>query len=201
MKELLIILAAYLVGSVPSGYIIFRRGLRRDIRGLGSRSTGATNVLRLAGWKFAVPVLVADVLKAAVPVALILQLSGERRLAMAAALAVALGHCFPIFINFRGGKGVSTAMGAFAVLSPPLFAAGLAVFAGAIAATRLVSLGSLLGILSVSLFAFFWKVDVELGILGAAIFLLAAIRHKENIRRLIAGRERKLGEKKEPETP
>ena len=201
MKELLIILAAYLVGSVPSGYIIFRRGLRRDIRGLGSRSTGATNVLRLAGWKFAVPVLVADVLKAAVPVALILQLSGERRLAMAAALAVALGHCFPIFINFRGGKGVSTAMGAFAVLSPPLFAAGLAVFAGAIAATRLVSLGSLLGILSVSLLAFFWKVDVELGILGAAIFLLAAIRHKDNIRRLIAGRERKLGEKKEPETP
>jgi glycerol-3-phosphate acyltransferase PlsY len=201
MKELLIILAAYLVGSVPSGYIIFRRGLRRDIRGLGSRSTGATNVLRLAGWKYAVPVLVADVLKATVPVALILQLSGDRRLAMAAALAVALGHCFPLFINFRGGKGVSTAMGAFAVLSPPLFAAGLVVFAGVIAATRLVSLGSLLGILSVSLLAFFWKVDVELGILGTAIFLLAAIRHKDNIRRLIAGRERKLGEKKEPETP
>ncbi len=201
MKELLIILAAYLVGSVPSGYIIFRRGLRRDIRGLGSRSTGATNVLRLAGWKYAVPVLVADVLKAAVPVALILQLSGDRRLAMAAALAVALGHCFPLFINFRGGKGVSTAMGAFAVLSPPLFAAGLIVFATVIAVTRLVSLGSLLGILSVSLLAFFWKVDVELGILGAAIFLLVAVRHKDNIRRLIAGRERKLGEKKEPETP
>ena len=201
MKELLIILAAYLVGSVPSGYIIFRRGLRRDIRGLGSRSTGATNVLRLAGWKYAVPVLVADVLKAAVPVALILQLTGDRRLAMAAALAVALGHCFPLFINFRGGKGVSTAMGAFAVLSPPLFAAGLVVFAGVIAATRLVSLGSLLGILSVSLLAFFWKADVELGILGAAIFLLVAIRHKDNIRRLIAGRERKLGEKRELETP
>jgi len=201
MKELLIILAAYLVGSVPSGYIIFRRGLRRDIRGLGSHSTGATNVLRLAGWKYAVPVLVADVLKAAVPVALILQLSGDRRLAMAAALAVALGHCFPLFINFRGGKGVSTAMGAFAVLSPPLFAAGLIVFATVIAATRLVSLGSLLGILSVSLLAFFWKIDVELGILGAAIFLLAAVRHKDNIRRLIAGRERKLGERKEPETP
>ncbi len=201
MKELLIILAAYLVGSVPSGYIIFRRGLRRDIRGLGSRSTGATNVLRLAGWKYAVPVLVADVLKAAVPVALILQLTGDRRLAMAAALAVALGHCFPLFINFRGGKGVSTAMGAVAVLSPPLFAAGLVIFAGVIAATRLVSLGSLLGILSVSLLAFFWKADVELGILGAAIFLLVAIRHKDNIRRLIAGRERKLGEKKELETP
>jgi acyl phosphate:glycerol-3-phosphate acyltransferase len=201
MKELLIILAAYLVGSVPSGYIIFRRGLRRDIRGLGSRSTGATNVLRLAGWKYAVPVLVADVSKAAVPVALILQLSGDRRLAMAAALAVALGHCYPLFISFRGGKGVSTAMGAFAVLSPPLFAAGLAVFAGVIAATRLVSFGSLLGILSVSLLAFFWKADVELGILGAAIFLLVAIRHKDNIRRLIAGRERKLGEKRELETP
>jgi glycerol-3-phosphate acyltransferase PlsY len=199
MKAFLIILAAYLVGSIPSGYIIFQRGLKKDIRGMGSHSTGATNVLRLAGWKYAVPVLVADVLKAAVPVALILQLSGDRRLALAAALSVALGHCFPLFINFRGGKGVSTAMGACAVLSPPLFGAGLLVFAGVIAATRLVSLGSLLGVLSFPLLAFFWKADAELGLFGAALFLLVAVRHKDNIRRLVAGRERKLGEKKEPE--
>ncbi len=199
MKTLLIVLAAYLIGSLPSGYLIFRRGLRRDIRGLGSGSTGATNVLRLAGWKYALPVLAADVLKAALPVWLVLKLTGDRRLAMAAALAVAVGHCFPVFIKFRGGKGVSTAMGAYAVLSPPLFAAGLAVWAATIAATRFVSLGSLLGTLSVPLLALFWKGDAELGILGAAVFLLIAVRHSGNIRRLLAGRERKLGEKKEPE--
>jgi acyl phosphate:glycerol-3-phosphate acyltransferase len=200
MKVPLILLAAYLIGSIPSGYIVFRRGLRKDIRGLGSRSTGATNVLRLAGWRYALPVLVADVLKAAVPVGLILKFSGDRRLAVAAALAIAVGQCFPVFIKFRGGKGVSTAMGAYAILSPPLFAAGLVVFGGVIAATRLVSLGSLLGTLSVPLLAFLWKADAELGILGAAVFVLVAFRHSDNIRRLVAGRERKLGEKKEPET-
>ncbi len=199
MKTALILLAAYLVGSIPWGYIIFRRGLREDIRGLGSRSTGATNVLRLAGWRYALPVLVADVLKAALPVGLILRVFGDRRLAMGAALAIALGHCFPVFIKFRGGKGVSTAMGAYAVLTPPLFAAGLAVFGGVIAATRLVSLGSLLGTLAVPLLAFLWKADVDLGILGTAVFCLVAFRHRDNIRRLAAGRERRLGDKKEPE--
>jgi acyl phosphate:glycerol-3-phosphate acyltransferase len=198
MRAALIIFAAYLIGSIPSGYLIFRGGQKKDIRRLGSGATGATNVLRLAGWRYALPVLIADVLKSALPVLLILKLTGDRRLAMAAALAVAVGHCFPVFIKFRGGKGVSTAMGAYAVLAPPLFAAGLIVFAGVIAATRLVSLGSLLGVLTVPLLAFLWKADPELGILGAAVFLLVAVRHSGNIRRLIAGRERKLGEKKEP---
>ncbi len=198
MKAALIIFAAYLIGSIPSGYLIFRRGRKKDIRRLGSGATGATNVLRLAGWRYALPVLIADVLKSALPVLLVLKLTGDRRLAMAAALAVAVGHCFPVFIKFRGGKGVSTAMGAYAVLAPPLFAAGLIVFAGVIAATRLVSLGSLLGVLTVPLLAFLWKADPELGILGVAVFLLVAVRHSGNIRRLIAGRELKLGEKKEP---
>ena len=200
MKYALVVLAAYLLGSIPWGYLVFRRGLGKDIRGLGSRGTGATNVLRLAGWKYALPVLVADVLKAALPVALLLRFGGDRRLALAAALAVALGHCFPVFIHFRGGKAVSTAMGAYAVLSPPLFAVSLAIFAGIISATRLVSLGSLLATLSVPLLAFFWKADAGLGILGTAVFVLVAVRHKDNIRRLLAGRERKLGEKKEIES-
>ena len=199
MKSVMVLLGAYLIGSIPSGYLIFRRGLKKDIRGLGSGSTGATNVLRMAGWRYALPVLVIDVLKSALPVGLILKFSGDRRLAMAAALAVALGHCFPVFIRFRGGKAVSTAMGAYAVLAPPLFVAGLAVFGTVIAATRYVSLGSLLGTLSVPVLAFLWKADTELGILGTAVFLLVAFRHSANIRRLIAGRERKLGASREPE--
>jgi glycerol-3-phosphate acyltransferase PlsY len=195
MKNLFIVLAAYLIGSIPSGYLVFRIGRKKDIRGLGSRSTGATNVLRLAGWRYALPVLVGDVLKSALPVWLVLRFSGDRRLALAVAFAVALGHCFPVFIKFRGGKGVSTAMGAYAVLAPPLFAVSLAVFAVVIAATRFVSLGSLLGILSFPLLALLWKSDRELAVLGLAVFLLVAFRHSGNIQRLVVGRERKLGEK------
>lgn len=198
MTTALVLLAAYLIGSIPSGYLIFRRGLKRDIRDLGSRSTGATNVLRQGGWRYALPVVVADVLKAAVPVALLLRFSGDRRLALAAALAVALGHCFPVFIKFRGGKAVSTAMGAYAVLSPPLFAAALGIFGVVIVATRLVSLGSLLGTLSVPILAFFWQGDKDLAIVAAAVFALVAGRHAGNIRRLLSGRERRLGENKEP---
>lgn len=195
MKNLFIVLAAYLIGSIPSGYLVFRIGRKKDIRGLGSRSTGATNVLRLAGWRYALPVLVGDVLKSALPVWLVLRFSGDRRLALAVAFAVALGHCFPVFIKFRGGKGVSTAMGAYAVLATPLFAVSLAIFAVVIAATRFVSLGSLLAILSFPLLALLWKSDRELAVLGLAIFLLVAFRHSGNIQRLVAGRERKLGEK------
>ena len=198
MTSALVLLAAYLIGSIPSGYLIFRRGLKQDIRDLGSRSTGATNVLRQGGWSYAVPVVVADVLKAAVPVALLLRFSGDRRLALAAALAVALGHCFPVFIKFRGGKAVSTAMGAYAVLSPPLFAAALGIFAAVIISTRLVSLGSLLGTLSVPILALFWQGDKDLAIAAAAVFVLVAGRHAGNIRRLVSGRERRLGENKEP---
>jgi len=195
MKALAVLAAAYLLGSISSGYIIFRLGRKKDIRDLGSRSTGATNVLRLSGWKFALPVLAGDVLKAALPVWLALRFAGDRRLALGVAFAVALGHCFPVYLKFRGGKGVSTAMGAYAVLAPPLFGVCLAVFGCVIAATRFVSLGSLLAVLSFPVLAFFWKGDRQLAVLGLGLFLLVALRHAGNIERLLAGRERKLGVK------
>jgi glycerol-3-phosphate acyltransferase PlsY len=194
MKILLIVLA-YLIGAIPSGYLIFRLGDKKDIRSFGSGATGATNVLRLRGWKYALPVLVIDVLKSALPVWLILRLTSDRRLAMAAAVAVVLGHCFPVYLRFRGGKGVSTAMGAYAVLAPLPFTVSLAVFVGAVAATRFVSLGSLLGTLAFPFVAFLWKNDLELAMLGMAVFIIVAARHAGNIRRLIAGRERKLGQR------
>jgi glycerol-3-phosphate acyltransferase PlsY len=195
MKIFLAVVAGYLAGSIPWGYIVFRLGQKKDIRGLGSGATGATNVLRVAGWRYALPVLAGDVLKSALPVWLALRSTGDRRLALGVALAIAVGHCFPVFINFRGGKGVSTAMGAYAVLAPPLFVVSLAIFVGAIAATRYVSLGSLLATLAFPLLALFWKGDPELAALGLLIFLLVAFRHLGNIQRLFAGHERKLGQK------
>jgi glycerol-3-phosphate acyltransferase PlsY len=189
------ILAAYFVGSIPSGFLIFRLGEREDIRRFGSRSTGATNVLRLKGWRYALPVLVIDVLKAALPVWLALRaFPADRRVAFGVALMVVLGHCFPVFIGFKGGKGVSTAMGSYAVLATVPFVLSLAVFGGVIAASRYVSLGSLLAALSFPLIVYFGRGDSGLALLGLAVFAVIVLRHASNIQRLFGGRERKLGQ-------
>ncbi len=193
--SILFVVLAYFIGSIPSGYVFFRLGEKKDIRGFGSRSTGATNVLRLKGWKYAVPVAVLDVLKAALPVWLALRLFEDRRIALAAAFLVMLGHCFPVFIRFRGGKGVSTAMGAYVVLAPVPFILSLAVFVGVIAVTRFVSLGSLLATLSFPLLAYFLNGDGELALLGLAIFIVIVLRHRGNIKRLLKGQERKFGQR------
>lgn len=193
--KILFLALAYFVGSIPSGYIFFRLGEKKDIRGFGSQSTGATNVLRLKGWKYALPVLVIDVLKAVLPVWAALCLFPDRRIALGVAFLVVLGHCFPIFIKFRGGKGVSTAMGAYLVFAPLPFLLSLAIFVGIIAATRFVSLGSLLATLSFPLSAYFLKGDRELALLGLAIFVVIALRHAGNIKRLLGGRERKFGQR------
>jgi len=190
------ILVAYFVGSIPSGYLIFRLGESRDIRRFGSQSTGATNVFRLKGWRYALPVLVIDVLKAALPVWLALKyFPADRWVAFGVAMMVVLGHCFPVFIGFKGGKGVSTAMGSYAVLAPIPFLVSLAVFVGVIAATRYVSLGSLLASLSFPLIVYFSRGDGNLAALGLAVFAVIALRHAGNIQRLFRGQERKLGQR------
>jgi glycerol-3-phosphate acyltransferase PlsY len=190
------ILVAYFIGSIPSGFLIFRIGESRDIRRFGSQSTGATNVLRLKGWRYALPVLVIDVLKAALPVWLALRsFPADRRVAFGVALMVVLGHCFPVFIGFKGGKGVSTAMGSYAVLATVPFLFSLAVFVGVIAATRYVSVGSLLAAMSFPLIVYFGRGDVGLAVLGLAVFAVIVLRHASNIQRLLRGQERRFGQR------
>jgi glycerol-3-phosphate acyltransferase PlsY len=190
------ILVAYFVGSIPSGFLIFRMGESKDIRRFGSQSTGATNVLRLKGWRYALPVLVIDVLKAALPVWLALRsFPADRRVAFGVALMVVLGHCFPVFIGFKGGKGVSTAMGSYAALATVPFLLTLAVFVGVIAVSRYVSLGSLLAALSFPLIVYFGRGDSGLALLGSAVFAVIVLRHAGNIQRLFRGQERKLGQR------
>ena len=190
------ILAAYLIGSIPSGYLIFKIGENKDIRRFGSQSTGATNVLRLKGWRYALPVLIIDVLKAALPVWIAMRCyPADRRVAFGVALMVVLGHCYPVFIGFKGGKGVSTAVGSYVVLGTVPLLLSLAVFAGVIAATRYVSLGSLLAALSFPLIVYFGRGDGALAMLGLAVFAVIALRHAGNIGRLFRGQERKLGQK------
>lgn len=191
-------LGSYLLGAVPSGYLLVWLKARRDIRSLGSGNTGATNVLRLQGWKAALPVALFDVVKGALPPLLALRVFHDEKLAAIAAFLAVLGHCYPVYIGFRGGKGVATTIGALLVVGwwQP-FAAALAVFAATVALTRYVSLGSLLAALSLPVSGLLFERGPGFTAWGLAIFVLIATRHGQNIKRLWRGEERRLGRREE----
>ena len=195
MTIFLFLTAAYLLGAVPFGYIAFRLKKKEDIRGIGSGNIGATNVLRVTGWKLALPVAVADILKGAVPAYLGMRLFPEPWVAYAAGLLAVIGHCFPVYIRFKGGKGVATSLGVYGVLAPGPLAAIVVVFFLVIALTRTVSLGSLAAAFSFPWLAWILGEEHEAIVLGFVVFLLIALRHRRNIGRLINRSERKLGEK------
>ncbi len=186
---------SYLFGAIPSGYILFYLSEKKDIRNFGSQSTGATNMLRLKGWKYAVPVLLFDALKGILPVILALKFFEDLTFALICALLAVVGHCFPIYLKFRGGKGLATALGAYAALAFMPLLLSLAVFFLIVGITRYVSLGSLLAIMSYPLFNLLYKNEIEIVCLGIILFLLISFMHRGNIVRLIKGKERKLGEK------
>ncbi len=193
MKYVLLFGFAYLLGSIPAGYILFLFREKKDIRNFGSKNIGATNVLRVTGWRLALPVAVFDILKGAVPVYLGIKLSSELWVACAAGFLAILGHCFPVYIRFRGGKGVATTVGAYSVLAPYPLLCILGVFVLIVALTRYVSLGSISAALSFPLFVMLFKGSFELLILGGVLFILIVHRHRENIGRLMKGSEKKLG--------
>ncbi len=188
-------LFSYLLGALPSGYIVFWISEKKDIRRFGSGATGATNVLRLKGWKLALPVVVIDIAKGAIPVLLVQKLFQDIRLSLICAFLAVLGHCFPVYIKFKGGKGLATSFGAYAVLAFSPFLFSLAVFLLTAGISRYVSLGSLLASLSYPLFILLLGKETLIALWGFALFFLIAVMHRENIQRLIKGQERKLGEK------
>ena len=186
---------SYLLGSFPSGYIFFYLRNKKDIRTLGSQATGATNVFRLIGWKFALPVIVIDLLKGYLPVFLALKLFQDKPLALICAFLAVLGHCFPVYIKFRGGKGLATTFGVYAALAFKPALLSLVIFLIVIAISRYVSLGSLFAALSYPLFIFLFKEEGGILYLSLILFHLIMFMHRSNIKRLIKGTERKLGEK------
>ena len=189
------ILAAYLFGSIPTGYLLVRWTGRKDVRDFGSRSTGATNVLRVGGWKSALPVAVFDVLKGFLPVFLALRLFDEPRLAAVCGLAAVVGHCYPFAIGFRGGKGVATALGAFLAIAWLPCLACLGLFLVVVGTTRIVSLGSILAALSFPAVFLAAGGQGDVAAVAFAVAVLIVFRHRANIGRLVKGTERKLGEK------
>jgi glycerol-3-phosphate acyltransferase PlsY len=203
LQVVLAVLASYLLGSVPSGYLAGRlRGL--DIRTRGSGNLGATNVVRVLGWGLGVAVLLADVAKGVAAAALIPYLTGYAGsdwLRVACGLAAVLGHTFTVFLRFRGGKGVATTYGVFLTLATLSTLAVFFVFLVVVAATRYVSLGSLV---SAVLFpVLIWAVG-EGGrnhatlVLACVLAVGVAWTHRGNITRLLQGREPKLGDASPP---
>ncbi len=187
----LVLLTAYLVAAIPFGLLLGRVG-GVDLRRVGSGNIGATNVLRHRGVLAGIATLLLDAAKGAAGVALALRIEPQGWLPQAAAVAVVLGHCYPVYLAFRGGKGVATAAGAFAVLSPVLTLLSLVVFVAVMAGWRRVSLASMSATAALPLLA--WSLDrgdLALASLPAAAVILW--RHRENMQRLLAGEEERLG--------
>ena len=201
MRFLLILAIAYLIGSIPSGYLIVRAKEGGDVRETGSGGTGATNVSRRAGKGAGIFTLIMDVIKGVLAVFLARFLSdglfpsADWTIALAGVVAV-FGHIFPVWLRFRGGKGVATALGVFLMLSPAVVLIGLIVFAITLALTRYVSLASLVMLCSIAIASLFLMVldPLELPDAVAAILIagLVVFAHRANIQRLMAGTESKF---------
>jgi len=198
--EWLLVPAAYLLGSVQPGLLLVRLLLRRDVREVGSGKTGMTNVMRTAGKKAAALVFVLDVAKGVLPVLVAAQVSGDAWLEAATATVVVVGHVFPVFAGFRGGRGVATGVGAASALLPWAGIGGI-VFVPVVLLTRYVSLGSVVGVGAV--FAGF-VVAMAAYDLPTPHFVFALIigpliigMHRDNIVRLLRGTERRIGQREE----
>ncbi len=184
------IVASYLIGSLPTGLLVARaRGV--DIRALGSGNIGATNVARTLGKKLGALVLLIDALKGFVPVLVAGRWLDEVALA-AVGLAAILGHVFPVWLRFRGGKGVATALGVFAALAPIPAAAAVLVYLVAFLITRISSVGSLLAATALLAGMVIAREPPAWLALGGAVWLLILVRHRDNLRRLFRRQEGKV---------
>lgn len=194
---------AYLLGSIPTGYLLVRAFRHEDIRTVGSGNIGATNVLRSGGKRLGAATFVLDVLKGAAAVWMgwlafryLAIASTPRDVEALAALFAVLGHMFPVWLRFRGGKGVATGFGVFLVAAPWAALAAIGVFAVMLSITRYVSLSSILGAASFPIFAWFMVSGYRPPFFMAVqvvVALLIILKHRQNIRRLLSGTEHRIG--------
>jgi glycerol-3-phosphate acyltransferase PlsY len=191
---LLTLLAAYLLGSIPFSYLVARHFGVADVRKVGSGNVGATNVMRSAGKTAGLLAFLLDASKGALAALAAQRLNeGETLPALAAATAV-LGHMHPVWLGFRGGKGVATGCGAFLPLAPKASLAGFVVFAFTAAASRYVSLGSIAGTIALAVAAFAYG-PRPVAWAATAIGALVIAKHRSNLERLRRGAERRVGDK------
>ena len=193
---LLALVVVYLVAAIPTGVVLTRLMGLEDVRSKGSGNIGATNVYRVAGKLPGILTLIGDILKGFLPLlAMKLWLAPTpMQLGLAGVVAI-IGHCYPVYIRFRGGKGVATTIGAAAAVDPlPLLGCAV-LFLIVVGLTRYVSLGSMVAVTAFPFLALVLGRGTATVVWGAAIAALIVFRHRGNIGRLLAGSERKLGEK------
>ena len=192
---LLVVSIGYLAGSIPFAFLAGRYFRGVDIRRIGSGNVGAANVLRSTSTLTAVVVMLLDAAKGAGVVLFAQRLAPGDAAPAAAGIAAVVGHVYPLWLRFRGGKGVATAAGVFAILTPLAVAPAAAIFVATVWATRFISLGSLVATLALAPIAL--ALGSSAAVVGAAgaVALLIVFRHRTNIGRLLAGTERRIGQK------
>ena len=205
--SLLILAVAYLLGSIPFGYLLVRLVRKEDIRAVGSGNIGATNVARSGAKGLGILTLLLDLAKGLAAVLLARHVAPglpgfPSDLAVGAAAAAVVGHVFPVWLGFRGGKGVATALGVFLALTPWVALAAVGIFILVVAITRIVSLASIIAAAVLPVFAMLLLPDRTPVYLAGVIFisLLVIVKHRANIARLMHGTELRFGAKKDGPT-
>ena len=190
-----VFIAAYLIGSLPFGYLLTQAIKKTDIRNYGSGNIGATNVLRVMGWKAALPVFTLDMLKGVAVVLLAKAVTDLPAVYLTAGFLALVGHSFPLFLKFKGGKAAATGIGVVVMLSGWAALSLIVIAIMVIVITRYVSLGSITGALAVPLFFLLFGFELSYIIFGLATAALIGYRHHENISRLLKGTESRIGQK------
>lgn len=195
MTVSLLVVAAYLLGSIPSSYLAGRWTRGIDLREHGSGNLGATNTFRVLGARVAAPVMVFDVLKGFAPTALFVQWDGHQAWtwALAYGAAAILGHVFSVYMRFRGGKGVATAAGVFLALSPAAVGPALGVWLVVLAGSRMVSLASIAAALTLIGALLVLEDRPPVLLLGLAVAVFVIYAHRANIGRILRGEEHRFG--------
>jgi glycerol-3-phosphate acyltransferase PlsY len=191
--RLILVGVAYIIGSVPFAFILARRWGAADLRRIGSGNVGAANVLRASGVAAGLLVAALDMAKGAAGVALAQRLSTEPAGPAAAGLAAVVGHIYPVWLRFHGGKGVATACGAFLLLTPLAVPPALAVFLAGVWITKYVSVGSVLASMALPPIAYAIGSPAPAVAAAAAAGSLIVFRHRSNLRRVCDGTERRIG--------
>lgn len=195
MRVLLSLLLAFLLGSIPTSYLVGRLVAGIDLRQHGSKNLGATNVFRVLGWKYAVPALLLDAAKGTVAAVLVSRLAGQQPwLPLLVGSAAVLGHVFSVFLKFKGGKGVATAAGVVAGVAPIPIAVCAILWLVIVLASGFVSLGSVIASLAFPIATRILNPsDPYTFVAGIALSLLIVYTHRANIRRLLDGTESRFG--------
>ncbi|MDA3846758.1 MAG: glycerol-3-phosphate 1-O-acyltransferase PlsY [Vallitaleaceae bacterium] len=195
------LLIGYLLGCFQTAYIVGKFIRKIDIRKFGSGNSGTTNAIRVLGWKLGAVTFFTDIFKAIIAVVIVKIIFDEPVYAYYAGLGVILGHVWPVFLKFKGGKGIASSIGVMLALEPILGLIMMVIMALAVILSKYVSLGSILMVIAIPFYLLLFRLNdtdgLELFVVGSMITIITLYKHMPNIKRLITGKETKIGHKKE----